>query len=89
MTTFANTGPICSTSSFSGDPTTDSSGFLLSTAGSTVRIVTPWASPTDNAAGYTGEIRIGSISGTWYIFVCTNGTGSSGATWERVALATF
>jgi hypothetical protein len=82
-------GPISSTSGMYPDLTTDSSGLLLSTGGGTIRIVTPWASPTDNAAGYTGELRIGQISGTWYLFLCTSGTGTAPSTWQRAAFATF
>jgi hypothetical protein len=73
-------GPICSSDASYGDLTSDGSGFLLSTKGSTLRIITPHTPAASNEAGYVGEHKWD--TGYLYICVATN-------TWKRVALATF
>ena len=73
-------GPICSTNEIYGDLTTDQSGWLLSTKGSTLRICTLSTPLNSTASGVPGEIRIDAN----YIYVCT-----ADNFWKRVALLTF
>lgn len=77
MATF--NGPVSSSDLSFGDLTSDTSGFLLSTKGATIRIST-LHTPTSSAdAGYSGEIRWDAS----YIYIYT------GAAWRRIAHAAF
>jgi hypothetical protein len=63
-------------------PTSDNDYHTLVANGSTLRLCTPRV-PASNATGYQGELCIGTVSGTTYLY-CHNGTQ-----WLRTAFGTY
>ena len=79
MTTTCN-GPICSTDTPWGDPTSSSLTWLLESKGDTIRLITPRTITTASDTGLVGEICWD--SGFLYVCVATN-------TWKKVAISTW